>query len=117
MVGAVESGSGGTGFDSRRARVTFGVDFWSCRGDFFMALGMCGEWSGDVLGCFSFFVGGGSNKNIENRDFQKCLGVFFPRRGHQNKRFGHTPGPKNRKIEILDFWYFGVGGMGGALFN
>ena len=50
MVGAVESGSGGTGFDSRRARVTFGINFWSCWGDFFRALGMCGEWSGDVLG-------------------------------------------------------------------
>ena len=50
MVGAAESESGGAGFDSRRARVTVWVDFWSCRGDFFMALGMCGEWSGDVLG-------------------------------------------------------------------
>ena len=56
MVGAVESGSGGTGFDSRRVRVTFGVDFWSCLGDFFMALGMCGEWSGDVLRLF-FWMG------------------------------------------------------------
>ena len=48
MVGAVESGSGGNGFDSRQVRVTFGIDFWSSRGDFFMALGMCGEWSGGV---------------------------------------------------------------------
>ena len=50
VVGAAESESGGTGFDSRRAWITLGVDFGSCRGHFFMALGTCGEWLGDVLG-------------------------------------------------------------------
>ena len=102
VVGAMESESRGTGFDSRRARVTFGVDFWSCRGGFFMALGMCGEWAGDVLGgCGKVAVG---SKFVF---FQKCLGVFFPRRGHQNRRFGHAPGPTNRKIEILNFGILG----------
>ena len=105
MVGAAESESGGTGFDSRRARVTFGLDFWSCWGDFFMALGTCGEWLGDVLE----WVGEGCEgvENVENYIFQKCLGVFFPRRGHQNKRFGHTPGPTHPKIKKCCFWYFG----------
>ena len=72
---------------------------------------------GVVVGCFGMGLGrwrGGRTK-IENHVFQKYLGVFFPRRGHQNKRFGHTPGPKKTKISNLDFWYFGVGGMGEAI--
>ena len=79
VVGAVESGSGGTGFDSRRARVTFGIDFWSCRGDFFMALGMCGEWSGDVLGG----VGEGGEGVGKSRKscFSKMSGSICPASG------------------------------------
>ena len=79
VVGAAESESGGTGFDSRWARVTFGVDFWSCRGEFFMALGMCGEWSGDVLG-WVWEGGEGVAKNT-NIMFPLCMGVFFPAPG------------------------------------
>ena len=47
-----------------------------------------------------FGRGARGSTNVENLFFQKCLGVFFPHRGHQNKRFGHTPGP------IFQFFVF-----------
>ena len=41
------------------------------------------------------------SKNVKNSSCffsKKCLGVFVPRREHQNKRFGHTP----RKMKALE---------------
>ena len=79
VVGAAEGESGGTGFDSRRARVTFGVDFWSCRGHFFMDLGTCGEWSGDVLG--GVWEGGEGVEKCRKSYFSKMPGSVFPTSG------------------------------------
>ena len=79
VVGAAESETGGTGFDSRRARVTFGVDFWSCRGHF-MALGTCGEWLGDVLGRW------GGGRKMSKIMFFKNAWEYFSRVGGINIR-------------------------------
>ena len=97
MVGAAESESRGTGFDSRQVHVILGSIFGHVGVTFILILGHVGSGWGMFWDGFGKVARG--SKNVENHIFQKCLGVFFPRRGHQNKRFGHTPGPtKNMNI-------------------
>ena len=79
MVGAAEGESGGTGFDSRRVQVTFLVDFLSCWGYFFMDLGTCGEWLGDVLGWV--WEGGEGVEKCKKTHFSKMSGSIFPTSG------------------------------------
>ena len=105
VVEAAESESGGTGFDSRRARVIFGPIFCHVGVTFVWILGHVGNGWGMFWDGFGKVAKG--SKHFENLIFQKCLGVFVPRRGHQNKRFGHTPGPTNPKTKKSDLGYLG----------
>ena len=102
--------SGGHGFDSRLAQVTFlghvgkafsrifthvgacwgtllrevGVTFWSGRGHFFVIFGMSWEVSGSGLGMFLDRFGKVLKQcptGSENCNFQKWLGVFSLSRG------------------------------------
>ena len=115
MVRAVESESGGTGFDSRRAQVTFLVDFWSCWGYFFMYLGSCGEWLGDVLGGGWGGLRGG--RKMSKTFFPKNAWEYVPRIGGIKIRgLGILPDQKVQKTKNMIFGILGVGGMGGALY-
>ncbi len=77
--------SGGDGFDSRLAQVTFGSLLWSGGGHFFVNFGM--SWDVSMSGLetlldvlfFCFF--GEMPDEVETFKFQTCLGVFFLGRG------------------------------------
>ena len=72
----------GPGAQIQRYRVRFLVMCWSLFHNLLISFGVCWEVFG-YSGVGLAWIWDVSDKigNIENVDFQKCLGVFFPSRG------------------------------------